>query len=314
MPALTPHIRCAQEGLVGDTEQFKVLHNLVLPVFTFSWDQLRSYAVLTEDANAGEMAVFIDRPFYGKTGSSTNGFAGYPNSLFSLRQFFGDRVMDVVSSEAWETIGNYLINTCRFAFSNGNMAHLNGEGCLNQLGRLYFGDEILVYMLETLFPEEQEFVDRYRRVFAQEQAKAPGTMIENENWVIDGYGYAMLRSENRVWDHRMETLLSSKHLLQDPGDHVSRDCLGIVVYGLGGIVKPRYGYSWVGHLPPFLNQVMIDEAWQNNENGYYGSFWHFDGREELPSAVAHTGDGDDCSQRAGPCSRRLAHQQSRMGR
>jgi hypothetical protein len=35
-----------------------------------------------------------------------------------------------------------------------------------------------------------------------------------------------------------------------------------------------------------------DDLWDNT---YYGSFWHFDGRDELPSAVAHTGDGDDSS-------------------
>lgn len=90
----------------------------------------------------------------------------------------------------------------------------------------------------------------------------------------------------------METLLSSKHLLSDPGDYVSRDCLGIIVYGLGAILTPRYGYSWVGSLPPFLNQVMADN---DRENHYYGSFWHFDGRKEIPSAVAHTGDGNDCT-------------------
>jgi len=50
--------------------------------------------------------------------------------------------------------------------------------------------------------------------------------------------------------------------------------------------------DWVGCLPPFLNQVMTDG---DRENGYYGSFWHFDGRKEMPSAVAHTGDGNDCS-------------------
>jgi hypothetical protein len=111
--------------------------------------------------------------------------------------------------------------------------------------------------------------------------------------VINGWGYAMLRSENGSWDRVMESLLSSKHLLSDPGDHVSSDCLGIVVYGLGTILTPRYGYSWIGSIPPFLNQVMVDESWDNN---YYGSFWHFDGRKELPSAVAHTGDGVDCSE------------------
>lgn len=400
VPALTPHIRCAQEGLVDDTEQFKILHNLVLPVFTSFWDQLRVQAVLIQDANEGDTSIVIDRPLYGKTGSSTNGFSSryllidgdpyrprwpedehrmgivqplrksypkgtlvtswsfaedieleaidlncllwvagasrdeavvdqilsmtgeilnkqkifwpdgsfrnepgsyghdswqYPNSLVSFRRLYDDRAVEVISSEALDKMRGYLITTCRFAFSNGKTPMLNGGGGLNQLDRSYCGNQHLLYMLETLFPEEQAVIERYRRVFAQEESRVPRDIIDNENFVVHGYGYAMLRSENRVWDRRMETLLSSKHLLQDPGDHVSRDGLSIVVYGLGGILTPRYGYSWVGYLPPFLNQVMIDEKWRNNENGYYGSFWHFDGREELPSAVAHVGDGNDCS-------------------
>jgi len=40
---------------------------------------------------------------------------------------------------------------------------------------------------------------------------------------------------------------------------------------------------------------MLDNRWDGWENRYYGSFWHFDGRKELPSAVAHTGDGVDSS-------------------
>ena len=38
----------------------------------------------------------------------------------------------------------------------------------------------------------------------------------------------------------METILSSKYLKSDPGDHVSTDCLGIILYGLsGGFSKGR---------------------------------------------------------------------------
>lgn len=39
---------------------------------------------------------------------------------------------------------------------------------------------------------------------------------------------------------------------------------------------------------------MVDNDREGNR--YYGSFSHFDGRKELPSAVAHTGDGNDCSE------------------
>jgi len=39
---------------------------------------------------------------------------------------------------------------------------------------------------------------------------------------------------------------------------------------------------------------MVDDDREGNR--YYGSFWHFDGRKELPSAVAHTGDGIDSSE------------------
>jgi len=161
---------------------------------------------------------------------------------------------------------------------------------MNQLSRGYHGD---IRTLEELFPEDQESITLYKRIAEQELNRAPGDVIDNHSFVIHGWGYAMLRSENGSWDRGMETLLSSKYLLSDPGDHVSHDGLGIVVYGLGAILTPRYGYSWIGYLPPFLNQVMVDD---NRENGYYGSFWHFDGRKELPCAVAHTGEGIDSSE------------------
>src|SRR4030066_2294959 len=145
-----------------------------------------------------------------------------------------------------------------------------------------------------MFPEDIENIALYRHIVEQEDNRAPGDIIDNHNFLIPGWGYAMLRSEGGSWDRGMETLLASKHLLSDPGDHVSRDCLGIVVYGLGTILTPRYGSSWVGYRPPFLNQVMIDN--HREGNSYYGSFWHYDGRDELPCAVAHTGEGEDCSE------------------
>jgi hypothetical protein len=399
VPALLAHVRVAQEGMIDDTEQFQILHNLVLPIFNSYWDELRTTAIVAEDVNAGDTKLPISRPFYGDTGSPTNGFYTfplayikvggdlyhikwastatklllqeplrkaypkgtlisswafseeielegrdiispialaaasrdpavideaiailgeiysrqkifledgsfrnepgsygnvsylYPEALLNVERLLGREALGGISEDAWRKIHEYLVHASDFVFSNGLHPQLNGGGALNQLGP-YCGLAGLVDMLEALFPEDRENIDLYRRISGQMQNRVPGDIIDNRNFVVNGWGYAMLRSEGS-WDRRMETLLSSKHLLSDPGDHVSRDCLGTVIYGLGAILTPRYGYNWVGYLPPFLNQVMVDDDREGNR--YYGAFWHFDGRKELPSAVAHTGDGDDCS-------------------
>lgn len=398
MAALAVHVRTAQEGMIDDNEQFKILHNFVLPIFNSYWDELRTTAILAEDANEGETKIRIVRPFYGDTGSHTNGFntfipayikiggdphsmngaknadtielreplpkkypkgtlisswafieevelesrdvmsllaigaasrdwavvdetmsafseilerqkiyledgsfrnepgsygghlKDYPEAMLKARRLFGAESLDAVSETVKDKLHNALIYGLEFPFSNGLVPHLNGGGCMNQLNRAYHGD---VRMLEELFPEDEDNIALYKHIEEQEETRLPGDIIDNHNFVIHGWGYAMLRSENGSWDRGMETLLSSKYLLSDPGDHVSHDGLGIVVYGLGAILTPRYGYSWIGYLPPFLNQVMVDD---NRENGYYGSFWHFDGRKELPCAVAHTGDGISSSE------------------
>ena len=400
MPALLAHVRTAQEGMIDDNEQFKILHNFVLPIFNSYWDELRATAIVAEDVNAGDVKLPISRPFYGDTGSPTNGFFTFPfayikvggdlyhivlansatklllreplrkpypkgtlvsswafseeielegrdiispmalaaasrdpavideaigmmgeiydrqkifledgsfrnepgsygnssyvfpEALLNVERLLGREALTAIPAGVWRKMYNCLIYASDFVFSNGLHPHLNGGGCMNQL-RPYCGLDGLVDMLEGLFPEDRESIDLYRRISGQVQNRIPGDIIDNRNFVVNGWGYAMLRSKNGSWDRGMETLLSSKHLLSDPGDHVSRDCLGVVVYGLGAILTPRYGYSWIGFHPPFLNQVMADD---NRENRYYGSFWHFDGREELPSAVAHTGDGLDCSE------------------
>ncbi|MHC4171720.1 MAG: hypothetical protein ACYST5_02120 [Planctomycetota bacterium] len=393
MPALAAHVRTAQEQMIDDDEQFKILHNLVLPIFNSYWDGLRTTAVLTEDVNEGDIHLPISRPYYGDTGCPSDGFTwyvkvggdilrmrslyadsiklrepvsksypkgsvvtswafheafeleckdvisliaigassrdravvdeimhifseilnkqkifmedgsfknepgsyggsskGYPEALLKAQRLFGKDALAGVSQETMDKIHGSLIHACEFPFSNGMLPQLNGGGAINQLNRGYLGH---VEVLEELFPEDQDNITLYKRITEQEKNRLPGDIIDNHNFVIHGWGYAMLRSENGSWDRGMETLLSSKYLMSDPGDHVSHDSLGLVVYGLGAILTPRYGYSWIGYLPPFLNQVMVDN---NRENGYYGSFWHFDGRKELPSAVAHTGDGNNCSE------------------
>jgi len=398
MSALAPTVRIAQEQMLDDNEQFKILHNLVLPIFNSWWDELRAIAVLIEDVNEGDVDLHISRPFHGATGCSTNGFyyfhphyikvggdlhrmggysdrtitlrepvtklyprgtmvtswgfieeieleckeimsliavaaasrdpavigeaigilgeiynkqkifledgsfknepgsyggstKNYSEALLKVQRLLGEDALAVISTEAMRKIHNSIIFALEFPFSNGCVPMLNGGGGLNQLNRGFHGD---VRILEELFPEDIENIALYKRIVEQEQNRVPGDVIDNHNFVIHGWGYAMLRSENGSWDRGMETLLSSKHLLSDPGDHVSPDGLGVVIYGLGAILTPRYGYSWVGFVPPCLNQVMVDDDREGNR--YYGSFWHFDGREELPSAVAHTGDGNDCSE------------------
>jgi len=397
--ALATHVRTAQENLVSDQEQFRILHNLVLPIFNSYYDALRVQATLSEDAHAGDQTLFISRPPYGRAGNLSDGFNGrgyimigddlnqimwagpggadfwltkplvksypkgmpvvpwnfyedielectylisliaigaasrdsavvdevmhvysqilekekiffadgsfrnepgsyghdaylYPETLLTAEHVFGSDALKVISPEVMDRLHNWLINVCQFAFSNGGVPHLNNGGCLNQVGRAYCQESGLIGMLEQLFPEDRVNIDLYSRIFEQERNRHPGDVMDNVNFVIHGWGYAMLRGEG-PWDRRMETLVSSKHLRSDPGDHVSRDCLGLVVCGLGTILTPRYGYSWVGYLPPFLNQVMVDDDAEGND--YYGSFWHFDGRKELPCAVAHVGDGNDCS-------------------
>ena len=397
---LAAHVRAAQENLVDNDEQFRILHNLVLPILTSYWDELRVTGTLAQDANEGDMSIYFDRPAYGQTGSPIEGFdiyggAGYvkiagephPRSQIGgnnkitlttplpkaypkgtpvsswayredlelegrdlrslvtiaaasrdwavidelshsisellekqhiflsdgsfrnqpgsygtgydyyripimLRGFFGEPGVANISPEVWQKLHNGLIYTCQFPFSNGMVPSLTATGSNNQLPRSYFFG---LELLGELFPEDQENLMRYRRVTEQEASRVPGDQIDNENFVIHGWGYAMLRSENGSWDRGMETLLASKFLVSDPGDKVSNDCLGIVVYGLGTILTPRYGSAWVSDLPPYVNQVMVDNDsdWWNNR--HYGSFWHFDGREELPCAVAHTGDGINSS-------------------
>jgi len=239
-----------------------------------------------------EKIFFADGSFRNEPGSYGNAAINYLLTLSKAEYLFGQQALTHISDNTMTRLHNWLLHVCNFPFSNQLLPHLNGGGCMNQLPRSYCSDKGLLYMLEHVFHEDQETLDFFRRQFEQERNQQLGDRIDNRSFVVHDWGYAMLRSENRIWDRDMETLLSSKHLLSDPGDHVSRDCLGIVIYGLGAILTPRYGYSWIGYHSPFLNQLMIDN---DRDNHYFGSFWHFDGRDELPCAVAHTGDGNDCS-------------------
>ena len=249
-------------------------------------DQIMS--MYSEDLEKQEVFLY-DGSFRNEPGSYGS-INSYAQTLLDAKQLFGKEVSSLVSPDVSNKIHNAIINISMFPFSNGKYPHLNGGGAMNQYDRSYYKE---IYMLDDLFPEDTENIELYQHIGQQELNRQPGDIIDNHNFVVNGWGYAMLRSENGSWDRGMETLLSSKYLQSNPGDHVSHDCLGIVIYGLGAILTPRYGYSWMGYAPPFLNQVMIDSSpW---ENDYYGSFWHFDGRKELPCAVAHTGDGDNCS-------------------
>ena len=397
MPALASHIRTVQENMISDEEQFRILHNMILPIYKSYIDELRTFAFLAEDVKQGDTKLFIDRPNYGTTGTLVDGFSMnlpgyvkieevpyplktgtcdnyiilkeplkkaypkgtmitswaftegvelearnvtslavlaaasrdpavidesvhmmseifdkhriflddgsfrnepgsygsmslYPGSLLQISRLLGNEWLKYFSSTTMNKIHNAILNISKFPFSNGKVPHLNGGGCMNQLDRSWFKE---TYMLDELFPDDIENIELYKHIAEQEKNRLPGDIIDNNNFVVHGWGYAMLRNENGSWDRGMETLLSSKHLLSDPGDHVSSDSLGLVLYGLGAILTPRYGYSWIGYAAPLLNQVMVDnDLWDNT---YYGSFWHFDGRNELPSAVAHTGDGADSS-------------------
>lgn len=394
-PALGLSLRASREQLFSDEEQFRVLHNLVLPIFTSYWGEMRLILTLSQDAKKGDTLLHVSRQNYGNTGSPTDGLhfgltyiklegdayrlgsvtldtvnipgglrrdypKGTPVAAWPCSEDYEFEAMDVISlvvmaatsrdpavidqtmsmyNEAFEKqkimladgssrnepgsyggIGGYAqtlsyakkllgrdvhslispavadkirraaLNVAQFPFSNGAIPHLNGGGCMNQLGRSYFHE---FNLWGDLFPEDRETVEFYQGIEQQQRDRVPGDIVDTNSFVVHGWGYAMLRSENQPWDRRMETLLSSKHLLSEPGDHVSSDGLGIVLYGLGAILTPRYGYSWIGYSATLLNQVMVDnDLW---DNAYYGSFWHFDGREELPSAVAHTGDGVDCT-------------------
>jgi len=355
MAALAAHIRTVQENMVQDDEQFKTLHNLVLPIYASYRNDWTTTAVLTEDAQEGDMHLHVSRSCYGKTGCFVDGFWGYLNiagelylpqsyvdaETFTLREplrssytkgtlvtswafpedlelecrdlmsliaigaasrdravvdgvmdlfaeilekqkvflddgsfrnepgsygwasseyaatlvkaslLLGSDALNAVSQDTMTKIHNSLIFSLEFAFSNGLFPHLNGGGCMNQLDRLWSSawECGLMKVFETLFPEDEENILLYKHILEQEQERVPGDAIDNHNFVIHGWGYAMLRSDNGSWDRGMETLLASKHLMKSPGDHVSPDSLGIVVYALGAILTP--GMATAGS-PVFL--------------------------------------------------------------
>ena len=142
-----------------------------------------------------------------------------------------------------------------------------------------------------MFPEENTLIARYEKIIRQEQQRQPGSIVENRSFKVDGWGYAMLRGPG-FWDRRMETLLASKHLKFDLGDHVSRDCLGLCLFAHGALLTPDYGYHWMNDVDLLVNRVRIDGQ---EAKHIWGDFLHFDDHPQMPSAVAAT---DMCTTRS----------------
>ncbi|MBM4030023.1 MAG: hypothetical protein FJ280_32180, partial [Planctomycetes bacterium] len=68
--ALVAHVRTVQENLVDDQEQFRVLPNLVLPIFLSYYDAPRLRLTLTADAQPGDERLRVARHLpYGATGN-----------------------------------------------------------------------------------------------------------------------------------------------------------------------------------------------------------------------------------------------------
>lgn len=130
----------------------------------------------------------------------------------------------------------------------------------------------------------------------QEEKRRPGSRVDNWSWKINGWGSARLRGPG-AWDRRMETLLSSKHLLRAPGDHVSHDCLGLCLFAHGANLSPRYGYDWRGYPDFLLNRGRIDDL---KDAAVWGDFLPFDGHPEIPSAAAYTDRCGKESDKPGP--------------
>lgn len=193
-----------------------------------------------------------------------------------IRDFLGE---DVLLAALWDRLLKALVLWNDFPFSDGLHPMLNRGGGNNQLGRQDDAFKLLV----ELFPEQTDLIQRYRTIIDQEKKRAPGTTVDNRSFLAEGWGYAMLRGPG-TWDSRMETLIASKKILSTPGDHTSRDTLGIVIFANGAIMTPRYGYDWRSSAFPLLNMVRID----HEEPAYWGDFLHFDPDPNLPSAVAFT--------------------------
>jgi hypothetical protein len=151
-----------------------------------------------------------------------------------------------------------------------------------------------------MYPEETDTIEFFGKVIDQEAGRKPGSLVENRSFKADGWGYSMLRGPGS-WDQRMETLLSSKHLLLYPGDHVSDDALGICLYAHGALMTPRYGYHWLGYPDFLLNRARIDGETKEDpgQQAIWGSFLHFDPNPEMPSAIAYTDMPGERSTRPG---------------
>jgi hypothetical protein len=204
--------------------------------------------------------------------------------LEQIQHFLGDSVIFPESLK--QQMLSALIMWMDFPFSDGFHPMLNQGGAVNQLGRLenwHSDGPKGLRLLKSIFPDETETIQFFSRIIDQENNRTPGSMVDNRSFKVDGWGYSMLRGPGS-WDTRMETLLSSKHLIFNPGDHVSNDALGVCLYANGALMTPRYGYHWIGYPALILNRATVDS--QNPE--IWGSFYHFDDNEHFPSAIAYT--------------------------
>jgi outer membrane protein assembly factor BamB len=218
-----------------------------------------------------------DGSFADEPGSYGMDYATYLWLYQQMNLFLGGQAS--LSPAARDRMLNAAVMWNDFPFSDGVLPMLNGGGAVNQIPRL--GEDLDV--LREVFPTETNFISRYQEIAQQEASRSPGTFVGNRSFKVDGWGYAMLRGPGS-WDARMETLLSSKKLNFDPGDHVSNDSLGLCLFAHGALMTPRYGYHWIGYPALLINRDMIDRQ----DPRIWGDFLHFDDDPSLPSAIAYT--------------------------
>ena len=237
-----------------------------------------------------------DGSFANEAGSYGWGNFDYLRLAEAVKRFLGSVVTLSPSLEKQFLDSLHIWN--QFPFSDGLHPMLNGGGPTNQLGR----DPLAMSLLQSMYPQDPK-IAKYQTIINQENNRQPGSSVNNWSYKVDGWGYAMLRGPG-PWDSRIETLLSSKHLLYDPGDHVSNDSLGLVIFANGAMMTPRYGYHWINDRSLFVNRVWIDRLTEPDLYRFWGDFYHFDDNRSLPSAVAYTDMARSWSATPG-----LAHQE-----
>ena len=252
-------------------------------------------AVASRDAAVVEQIVSFIKDIYAtqKFFREDGSFANEPGSYGWLYQYYIKALneMEIFLAEDFIQAGDSLYTTIidclemwnAIPFSNGRHTNLNRGGAYGPYPRQEDLD-----CLKQFAPEETELINKFENIICQEENRTPGSMVDNWSFKIDGWGYSMLRGPGS-WDNRMETLLSSKNLLYNPGDHVSWDCLGFCLYSHGVIMTPRYGYYWIGYPDFLLNCGRIDSpTTETSTQEIWGDFLHFDDNSIMPSAIAYT--------------------------